>query len=157
MIKLKINNALFIIAFNRDSNFHNPSDQTAYLDLKSGDIFWVYDSDHDAEMDGFSAEDNRRNQALLASRPKDFINIDGLSHDVHHDIIKDFLASSWTDDKEQHSSAMGVYYGRNSIGYWVKNVEDDEAITGYHRFKDERIHELGLEFLKQHEIEPEWF
>lgn len=156
MTRLKINQLLFSLAFFPDADFQNPFDRTVYLDLTNGEILYLYSEDQKAEWDGYSAEENIRNKALIDTHPENFLEVASLSHGKHHQILQEFLASPWTDDKVQYQAAAGVYYGPKSIGYWLKNVQDDDAVKAYFNYREERMNELALEFLRQHGIEPEW-
>ena len=92
---------LFLMAFERDIDFHEPYPLSVYLDLDSGLVIWVYDCDNDAYSEvGISEEENKSNRKLVNDNPERYLEIPGLSHGDHHQILQDFLDSQWTDDQE---------------------------------------------------------
>ena len=78
MRKLKIDQGLFLAAFERDLDYDERISLNAYLDLETGDIEWVYDEDHDAEMDGLIHADNRTLRESIEAAPHRFLLIPGL-------------------------------------------------------------------------------
>jgi hypothetical protein len=69
----------------------------------------------------------------------------GLSHGEHHDILKSFLASSWTDDDRQRTDAKNAYTG--SIGRWKKIITERDTMHAYYRFRDrsyDKTHRHGI-------------
>ena len=77
-----------------------------YLDLETGDIIWNYEDDEDAYMEArISTDDNRTTRERIESMPNRHREIPGLDHGDHHDILREFLDSDWTEDEEQHAKA----------------------------------------------------
>ncbi|MDX1485530.1 MAG: hypothetical protein R3229_13735 [Alphaproteobacteria bacterium] len=154
--KLSIDRFLFISAFGRDSDY--PTEiyyQTAYLDLDNGEMLWVYENDEDAETEaGLDPEENRRDRERVVRDPDRFLDIPGLEHGDHHDILKRFLRSQWTEDEERRLRVEEAYFG--SIGGWKKAVDDQDAIDAFYAFQDEAFRELAEEYLMELGIIPIW-
>ena len=155
--RIKIDQVLFEMAFGLDADFQNPYSNTAYLDRDTGDVFWVYEDDDQARKEGMDPEENRRLRQSIKENPDQYLEIPGLSHGQHHDILKSFLASDWTDNEQQQNRVHGAYFGSISIGGWLKSPEvDDEARTAYWNYCQQKKTKLGEEFLRSHGIEPVW-
>lgn len=160
MRKLKIADpSRFLLreAFKRDVNYEvHP--QSFYLDLSTGRVTFVYESDEDAGYDlGLPPEENREERLLVESDPDRFLLIPGLSHGDHHDILREFLCSDWTDDEELRTAVGDAYTG--SIGRWKKSMweENGSAVVYlWDGYRDERIDEMIDEFLRKNGIEPEY-
>lgn len=150
-----IDRRLFILAFGRDVDFHDACPQSTYLDRYTGEVVWLHEDDEDAYFEaGTPAEENRAERERVAVEPERYLNISGLDHGDHHDIIKRFLRSDWTDDDELWQSAAQAYSG--SIGRWKRDVPDLRAVHAFHAFREESIIELAEEFLAENGIEPRW-
>ena len=100
MDALRIDRMLFLMAFERDVDYEH-SWQEAYLDLVSGSVEWLFEEDENAELFGISATDNEAQRNRISGDSNKFLLIPGLSHHDHHDILRSFLASNWTDDDRQ--------------------------------------------------------
>lgn len=145
--------ALFQMAFNRDSDFHDRYPLSDYLDLQTGEVVRYYESDEDAEMDvGITAEDNQVARDRIRSDSERYLRIPGLSHGEHHEILKDFLDSHWTHDEELRRFARGAYHG--SIGRWMQSVNDQSIVDEFYKYQELRLEEMGIAFLRAHGIEP---
>lgn len=152
--KLKIEPGL-IEAFGRDVDFHDAYEQLTYLDTETGEIIWVYDDDEEAEwMSGISAEENRAIRKRVEDEPERYLEIQGLTHGDHHDILKEFLNSEWTQDEELMQKAKESYFG--SIGGWKDTVDNSDVVYSYFDFRDRKIESMAEEFLRENGIEPEW-
>ena len=89
---LTIDHTLFSMAFDRDVPFHDIYLQSAYLDRESGEIYWVYEKDENAEMEaGIPAEENRAIRERIEATPDRYLEIPELDHADHHDILRAFL------------------------------------------------------------------
>ena len=154
MSSFKLDQAMFLMAFERDVDYQNDPPEEIYLDLVTGDLAWVYDEDDDAEAYGLSPDENRDMRERIEAEPKRFLLIPALFHEEHHDILKAFLASDWTEDEDQHEVARMAYLG--SIGGWKKAINDQKVIRAYNQFCDQRIVELADEFLSSHGIKVDW-
>jgi hypothetical protein len=150
---LSIDMTLFLMAFDRDADYENPA-QLAYLDLVSGIIIWFFEDDEDAVMYGLGTEENAAQRNRIGCDTGRFLLIPGLSHGEHHDILKSFLASSWTDDDRQRTVTQNAYTG--SIGRWKKTITDHDTMRAYYRFRDQRIAELAESFLLENSVKAEW-
>lgn len=63
-----------------------------------------------------------------------------------------FLGSDWTQDKDKCDHASNVYYPRKSIGYWLKNVDDQGAIDAYFAFRQAEHIRLAEEYLRENRV-----
>jgi len=152
---LAIDQSLFMAAFGRDVDYHDISSQVTYLDKYTGDVIWVYESDDDAYLEvGITANENRLERERVAANPDRYLIIPGLDHGDHHDILKAFLGSGWSDDEQQIQNAETAYLG--SIGGWKDNVNDHAAVLAYYNFLDRTLLMLAEEFLKAGGISPTW-
>ncbi len=154
METLKIDQGIFLMAFERDVDYAFDHALDMYLDRKTGMVEWIYEEDDDAEMMGLSAVENRSWRKRLAAQPERFLLIPGLSHGEHHEILRDFLASDWTDDDALHESVRDAY--RGSIGRWKQAVGDREVVHAYYRYQERRILEMAVTFLSENGIQVEW-
>ena len=117
----------FRTAFDRDVTFHDAYSRSTYLDRQSGQILWIYDNDEDARWDAaVPAEDTAADRQRIITNPDHYLKIPGLVHGAHHEILKKFLNSEWTDDEAVKRMARGAY--TRSIGYWLKNVGDPVSV-----------------------------
>jgi hypothetical protein len=143
------------MAFDRDLAFHDAYPQSAYLDRKSGEILWVYEEDEAAHMDvGIPPEENAAARRLVAAAADRYLEIPGLDHGDHHEILREFLASNWTDDEKLKSRARAAYFG--SIGGWKEAVGDERVVHAFYDFRERRTKQMAEDFLRRHGIEPQW-
>ena len=156
MQSLTIDESRFLGAFARDVDFHDDYPQSEYLDLKSGDILWFYDDDDEAEKSkaGICAKENAALRQPVVDNPDGYLEIPGLDHGEHHEILKEFLASDWTDNENLKSWAESAYFG--SIGRWKKKVDDDSAVSAYDNFQKRKTTQMAEDYLRSHGIEPQW-
>jgi hypothetical protein len=155
MRKVIVEELMFIDAFERDEVFSDPYSQSAYLDLETGKVIWVFEEDYDAEMyAGIDPEENAALRNQIDAHPERYLYIPGRGHGEHHDILRDFLDSHWTDDEELWTRARNAYSG--SIGGWRKEVDNDNVVHAYYDFRDRRIKELAQEFFLENDIQPIW-
>jgi hypothetical protein len=152
--KLEIDEALFRQAFNRDVDFHDASPQSAYLNVETGIILWIYEDDEDASDIGVSPDENQAIREQIASSPGRYLEIPGLSHGDHHDILCEFLGSDWTEDEETKNIARNAYFG--SIGGWKKSLNDESIVHVFYDFRDNRTKHMAEDFLRKHGIDPQW-
>jgi hypothetical protein len=153
--KLDIDEMLFRQAFDRDTDFHDAFPRSPYLNMETGEILWAYEDDEDAYMDvGVSPLENQAIRKLIAASPDRYLEIPGLAHGDHHDILQEFLDSDWTEDKETKSIARNAYFG--SIGGWKKSLEDDSILHAFYDFRDLRTKQMAEEFLRRQGIDPHW-
>ena len=86
--------------------------------------------------------------------PETYLQIPGRDHGEHHDILRDFLNSNWTDDEELWSRARNAYSG--SIGGWKEEVDNSDVVHVYYDFRDRRIKEIAQDFFRGNNIQPIW-
>ena len=155
MRKIPVDESMFILAFERDVDFHDHFPQSTYLDLETGEVVWIFEEDDEAEFEtGIEPEENAALREQINTSPKRYLLIPGRDHAEHHDILRDFLKSHWTDDEELRLWAQDAYAG--SIGRWMEAVNDQEVVHAYFRFREHKIKELAEEFLKESGIQPVW-
>ena len=146
---------LFMMAIGRDVDFHDACPQSTYLDRRTGEVVWLYEDDDDAYGEvGIPAEENREGRERVAAEPERYLEIPGLDHGDHHDILRQFLRSDWTGDDARWRRAGEAYSG--SIGRWKRDVRDEEAVHAFHAFQEEQIAKLAEEFLLENGVVPEW-
>ena len=155
MRKIPVDESMFIHAFERDVDFHDHFPQSTYLDLETGEVVWIYEEDDDAEFEtGIEPEENAALREQIDTSPERYLLIPGRDHAEHHDILREFLKSHWTDDNDLRLWTRDAYAG--SIGRWMKEVDDQEVINAYFGFRDRKIKELAEEFFKESGIQPIW-
>jgi hypothetical protein len=155
MRKIPVNESIFIHAFERDVDFHDHFPQSTYLDLETGEVIWICEDDDEAEFEtGIEPEENADLREKLDTSPERYLLIPGRDHGEHHDILREFLNSHWTDDEELHLRAQDAYTG--SIGRWMEAVDDQEVVNEYVRFREHKIKELAEEFFEEHGLQPVW-
>ena len=153
--RVRIDQVMFSMAFDRDVDFEDAYPVSTYLDLDSGEVMWVYENDDDAFADGgVPAEENCAARERVTAAPERYLEIPGLEHGEHHDLLQQFLRSDWTDDPEQHARAVRAY--SDSIGRWKRSVGDETAIHSFYEFVERRTQELAEAHLREHGVEPEW-
>ena len=154
MRQVSIDELMFIEAFQRDEDFQEYPLNT-YLDLETGEVAWVFVEDDDAEMYvGIDPDENTDLMSQIEAYPERYLEIPGRGHGEHHDILRDFLNSNWTDNEELRSRGRNVYFG--SIGGWKEEVDNQDALHAYYDFRDQRIKDMAEEFLHENDIHPIW-
>ena len=151
---LEIDRVMFEMAFGRDVDYHDVYPQSTWLDLRTGEVIWVYEDDDDALNVGLPPDENRSQCERIETEPEHYLEIPGLDHGDHHEILKRFLRSDWCDDEERMQRAYDAYTG--SIGRWKYDVGDTEAVNAFYAFQDARIITLAEEFLQENGIIPKW-
>ncbi len=153
--QLAIDKGLFLMAFGRDADYEAMGSDLSYLDRQTGEVMWIFEKDEDAEMlVGIPADDNRRDREQVEADPNRFLEIPGLDHGDHHDILKAFLRSDWSDDEKRRLNAEEAYFG--SIGGWKKQVKDEDAIHAFYDFRDALVAKLAEKWLQDHGIVSVW-
>ena len=152
---LVIDRTLFTMAFGRDVDFHDSYPQSTYLDRRTGVVIWLYEDDEDAYAEaGIPAEINRQGRERVAADAERYLEIPGFDHGEHHEILRQFLRSDWTDNDARWRRAEAAYSG--SIGRWKRDVRDEGAVYAFYDFQEKRIAELAEEFLRENGIVPAW-
>ncbi len=153
--KLVVDQNLFMMAFGRDVDYHDMFPQLTYLDRRTGEVIWFYEADDDAYMEaGIPADENHKERERIAVDPDRYLEIPGLDHGDHHEILKAFLRSDWTDDEERRRNAEMAYFG--SIGGWKENVNDQDAVHTFYDYQDKRVKKLAEEFFQENGVVPNW-
>ncbi len=154
--KLVIDRSMFEMAMETDRDFPiGDAEGIPYLDSETGEIHWVYEDDEDAEsIVNIPAEENRMKREAIEAASDRYLKVPGVDHGEHHEILRAFLRSSWTDDDEAWQRVYDAY--RGSIGRWKDAVDDRDVIHAYYRFREQKMLEMGVEFLRENGIEPEW-
>ena len=150
-----IDEVLFLEAFGRDVTFHDAYPRSTYLDLETGEVIWVYDDDNDAYMEaGIPPEENRRRRELVDSRSHRYLEIPGLAHGEHHEILREFLASGSIKDPALRAQAQKAYF--SSIGGWMEAVADQGIIDQFYEFRDDAVRARAEAFLRNHGVQVIW-
>lgn len=128
--------------------------QAPYLDLHTGQVIWVWESDEAfAETTNADPAENRRNREAIAAQPDCFTEITELDTADDNEMLRDFLRSNWTDDDVRWRQASEAY--RGSVGRWKEAIRDDPTIIhAWHEFEQQAVRRRALEFLAEHGIEP---
>lgn len=155
MKKLEIILDFFKLAFDRDIDYHDKYPQHAYLDRDSGEIIWVYSNDKYAQFDGGSSpKENRNVRTQIMNNQDQYIEILGRTHGQHHDILREFLDSEWTNNLGYKKHVQECYFG--SIGGWMEKINDQETIWAYEKFRHEKLKKMAEEYLNTKGIDPVW-
>lgn len=154
MRKISVDEFMFLEAFQRDEDYEHYA-QSTYLDLKTGELLWIFDDDHDDEMwAGMEPEENAALREKVEAAPERYLEIRGRDHGEHHDILLEFLNSNWTDDENLCAQVRDAYSG--SIGGWKEEIDDQNVVNAYYDFRERKIRELAEEFLHENDIQPIW-
>ena len=150
-----VDKILFLEAFGRDIPFHDAVAQSTYLDLETGDVMGFYDDDEEAYMEvGIPVEDNRSLREQVASTPDRYLEIPGLDHNEHHEILREFLASDSIEDPVLRAQAQEAYSG--SIGRWKEAVADEGIVHQFYQFCDDAVRARAEAFLQEHGVQVVW-
>ncbi|MFA6015699.1 MAG: hypothetical protein WC742_11595 [Gallionellaceae bacterium] len=155
MTTLKIDHTLFMLTFSADSDYHEECKFIeTYLNKRSGEVMTIYTDRERAEnLYGKDAVvEFRKNKNKLRASPNNYLRIPSMDHGEHHDLLKEFLCTNWTEDEVARNHASNVYYSRRSIGFWLKNVGDDKAITAYMNYAAEAPEGSAERFLHENGI-----
>jgi hypothetical protein len=152
MKSLSIDMTLFELAFTHDAAVHDPFPINSYLDLLTGDVFFVYENDAKAASEGIPYLENRLKREKVARGQDRYLLIPGRPQGDQHDFLKAFLISPWSADKAETQAAQRAYCG--SVGRWMAAVRNQNAVDKYFAFRDERLSEYACDFLREHGIEP---
>ena len=128
--------------------------QIPYLDLQTGKLIWVWESDEDfAITTNAEPAENQQNRELVEAQPERFITIPELDTADDNDMLRDLLKSGWTDDETRRQEAADAYSG--SVGRWKKAVRHDPTIIhAWQDFEQQDIRQRAIAFLAEHGIEP---
>jgi hypothetical protein len=154
-IRLNIDTYPFMLAFEHSTDYETPDTaRRTYLDRETGELLWLYESDRDATVyEGISPEDNAELREHIAGRPARYLEIPGLTHDDHHELLHAFLESDWTDDGDMRLIAHLAYNG--TIGDWRYQVGED-IYAAFEAFRMDAIQSLAENWLVKNRIMPNW-
>jgi hypothetical protein len=141
-------------AFARDVDFHDVHPISTYLDCQTGDVEYVFTRDGCSEF-GVPFEDNKKARQRMANDPDRFLLMPGLSHAEHHQLLQEFLASDWTQDRDEKAIVEDIYARFMSIGAWKERVEEG-VFELYRDFVAERSKDTLAELLRERGIETVW-
>ena len=154
--RVMVNYGQFMSSYCRDERLVEP--WTAFLNVKSGDIHWVYENDEDAaEIMGSAhdgAQDNADLRAEILRSPDRFVEIPVIEHSERCGMLGEFLSSDWTDDGYAKQRAKEA--DQRSIRRWVSDVDDDETVDAFRTFQANAIQASAEDFLRDHGIEADW-
>src|SRR6266542_3821534 len=152
---LHVDKILFLEAFGRGVPFHDDMAQSTYLDLETGELIWFYDDDDEAHMEaGIPVEENRSLREQVASASDRYLEIPGLDHGEHHEILREFLASDAIEDPALKAHAPEAYSG--SIGGWKRAVPDEAIVHRFYQFCDDAVLVRAEAFLQGHGMHVVW-
>jgi hypothetical protein len=103
---------------------------------------------------GMKPEENAALREKVEAAPERYLEIRGRDHGEHHDILREFLNSNWTDDKNLRAQTRNAYSG--SIGGWKEEVDNENVVNAYYDFRERKIREFAEEFLHENDIQPIW-
>jgi hypothetical protein len=153
--RLAIDRTDFELAFGRDADEYLTYETIPYLDRRTGAVVWVYENDEEAwDEANIPAAENRAQREAIAAAPKRYLEIPGLDHGDHHDMLRAFVRSDWTDDEDLWRRVYEAYTG--SIGRWKRAVPDRTIVHAFHAFEERRTAEMAEDFLRANGIEPAW-
>lgn len=125
------------------------------LDLATGEVLWLYESDEDFESaTGEPFERNAEVRIRINSEPQRYLRIEPLDHYDFQQMLRDFLLTDWTTDKDRWQDAYDAYNG--AIGRWKRRVRDRDAIHAFREYESEQILKRGEEFLRENGVIPVW-
>jgi hypothetical protein len=154
-IQLNIDTYPFMLAFEHSIDYETPeTGRRTCLDRETGELLWLYDNDRDATVyEGISPEDNAELRDHIATHPARYLEIPGLTHDDHHELLHAFLESDWTDDEDMRLIAHLAYYG--TIGDWRYQV-GEEIYAAFEAYRMDAIQGLAENWLVRNRIMPNW-
>ena len=86
--KIAIDESMFMMAFERDVEYHDHYPQTSYLDLETGEMVWVFEEDEDADdWAGIDPEENREARERIVANPERYLEVPGRDHGEHHEYL----------------------------------------------------------------------
>ena len=152
-MRLNIDTYPFMLAFEHSIDYETTeTGRRTYLDRATGELLWLYDDDRDAIIyEGISAEDNAELREHIAANQGRYLEIRGLTHDDHHEMLHEFLDSDWTDDEDLRLIAHLAYNG--TIGDWRHQV-GEEIYAVFESFRMAAIQSLAEHWLATTRIKP---
>lgn len=136
------------------AGFEGGEEQIAYLDLESGEVILVWESDEEFESTTNAVpEENRRNAEAVEANPDRYAELPELDSFDANEMLQEFLDSSWTDDAKLRSRARDAY--RGSIGRWKKAIgRDPRIIHPWNAYEERaRLQRIADHFREEHGVE----
>lgn len=156
---VKIERDIFIMTFTADANYHaHLEGQETFLDKRTGELeYAVSDRNRLAMEMGDDAVEDMLDSVYCNEHPEWYLEIPSMSHARHHSVLQDFLVSDWSTDQTIIDHATNVYYPRKSIGYWLKNVDDQAAVDAYFAFREVENLRIAENYLRENGVNDfEW-
>ena len=147
MRQIPIERFQFLPRFSTDPAYSMTAhSEECFLDRESGELIWI--------IEIWDDDLNQESRAKLDADPNRYIEIGFSDHGTHHELLREFLASDWTEDDELRKKAADSYL--SSIGEWVEAMEGTGAKYAFEAYKEERFEQWAEEFLAEHGIKPIW-
>lgn len=129
-------------------------DQDAFIDIQTGEIVTVWESDEDCALTLNKEPDaNARRREAVQADPDRYASIPQMDTLDHNEMMRKFVRSNWTDDQALRDKAFDAYHG--SIGQWKHNIDHDaDILRAWHQFEENWAHRCAIEFLAEHGVEP---
>ena len=145
--QISIDRFLFLSRFSTDPAYSMTAySEECFLDRESGELIWI--------MEVWDDDLNQESRAKLDSDPDRYIEISFSDHGCHHELLREFIESDWTENAELRKKAADSYL--SSIGGWTESMEETGAKYAFEAYKEERFQQLAEEFLAEHGIKPIW-
>ena len=159
--KINIDWSMFYLVFTSDDNDINP-DGFPCLDKLTGDSYWIYDDDREAEFYGFNPAENAYNRKQFEKYPKRFLLIEGRTYRCDDQLLSEFLESYSIANKEFKKAVKECC--KNSINGWKQNIrinrklgiEPKIVVKKWRQFVDDKIEKDMEKFLRENKINFEW-
>ena len=152
MKELRVNRWDIEAAMNPPQDLHG---MEHYLDRETGEVLWLYEEDWDYQFaTGEPAEDNAKLKRRVDTEPERHLLIVPLDQSDFQKMLRDFLLTDWTTDKDRWQDAYDAYNG--AIGRWKRRVRDRDAIHAFREYESEQILKRGEEFLRENGVIPVW-
>ena len=140
-VRLNIDTYPFMLAFERGDGYEIADrPRVAFLDRETGELVWAYNWSWERMM-------------YEGARPERYIEIRGLTHDDHHEMLRAFLQTAWTDDEDLREMAYAAYTG--TIGEWRYRV-GEEIYALFEFYRMDVTQALAERWLVKHRIRPNW-
>jgi len=154
MRRLPVNLDDLETAMQFDPDSHIAESETPYLDLQTGSVLWIWESDEEfADTMNADPEANRRAREALAAEPDRFAPVPGLGVFDNNEMLQEFLDSRWTEDESLRRRAGNAY--RGSIGRWKRAIDHDPAIIhAWHASEDKAVRRRALQILAEPSARP---
>ena len=136
--RLEIDQTLVELVMSRDPD--HPSKLRpfrAYIELDTGQVIQVRED---------RAKMSRKLRSQFKLTPERFLELSGLTHDEHHELLQSFLETQSEDVRNLYD---------HSVGMWKENVSDD-TLDALEALRWDAIRKLVTAKLDALGIEPVW-